>query len=88
MEGIDYDEAVRNPAMVVNGRSYAGLLEEIDARARELVSRSFGSSIEEAVSGWQDAGDICPEIKSTLEYGHQVAQELQRNEEISTLLEG
>ncbi len=88
VEGSDYDEAVRNPAMVVNGRSYAGLLEEIDARARELVSRSFGSSIEEAVSGWQDAGDICPEIKSTLEYGHQVAQELQRNEEISTLLEG
>ncbi|MEW6662877.1 MAG: magnesium chelatase subunit H [Bacillota bacterium] len=88
VEGIDYDEAIRNPARVVAGKSYADLLIEIESKASELVRRSFHSSIEEAVASMEIAGELASEIKLTLAFGHKVAQELQRGEEITALLEG
>lgn len=87
-EGLDYDEAIRNPARAVAGKAYAGLLSEMESKARELVRQSFSTSIEEAVASMKIAGEIASEIKLTLAFGHKVAQELQRSEEIAALLEG
>ncbi len=88
VEGIDYDEAIRNPARVVAGKSYASLLSEIESKARVLVRQSFNSSVEEAVASMKVPGEIASEIKLTLAFGHKVAQELQRGEEVAALLEG
>lgn len=88
VEGINYDEFIRNPGKLADGKYYAGVFSEVESKARDLVERSFNLSIEEAVESMKIAEEIASDIKLTLAFGHKVAQALQQGEEITSLLEG
>ncbi len=86
--GINYDEALRNPAALHKGRPYAAWLEEREQQGWELLKTSFDHTIEEALLLFGFSGEEQAKMAEVLRYGHAVASRLRAGREIPALLQG
>ena len=86
-EGIDYEYAIHHPDERMKGKSYAQVLEEIESESREIVEKS-SISIDEAIKASKVSESMIPEIRKTLEFGHEVSDNLVGSKEVENLVRG
>jgi len=84
-KGIDYDYAIKHPNEKHDGRSYAQVLSEIEEEAKRVVRLSF-NSLETALKSTELKGRLAKDLEETLAYGHQVASNLEKSDELGSLI--
>jgi cobaltochelatase CobN len=83
---IDYDYAISHPNENCNGRSYGRILFEIEEKAKKVIQLSL-NSLEEAVKSSEVNRNLAKELNKTLTFGLQVASNLEKSDEINSLIE-
>nr|MDO8080203.1 magnesium chelatase subunit H [Candidatus Freyarchaeota archaeon] len=83
--GIDYDYAINHPNENYNGISYGQLLSEIEEKTKNIVRLSF-NSVEAAVKFSEVKKTLVKELNKTLSFGLQVAANLEKSDEINSLI--
>ncbi len=87
-KGIDYNEMMHHPEILVDGKSYAELAREIEERARETVALALSSGVKKTIERLTAPKSFSEDAKKTLNFGVEVAQNLSRSDELGSLLRG
>ncbi|MEM3594820.1 MAG: cobaltochelatase subunit CobN, partial [Candidatus Jordarchaeaceae archaeon] len=84
--GINYDYAISHPNENHDGKSYGQIISEIEERVKNIVRLSL-DSVEEAVKISEVKGILAKELNKTLSFGLQVASNLEKSDELNSLIE-
>lgn len=83
--GINHDYALNHPNENYNGSSYGQILSEIEEKAKDIVRLSF-NSVESGIKFSEVKKPLAKELKKTLSFGLQVASDLDKSNEMDSLI--
>ncbi|MEM2145317.1 MAG: magnesium chelatase subunit H, partial [Candidatus Jordarchaeaceae archaeon] len=83
---IDYDYAISHPNENYNEKNYGQILSETEEKAKSIIRISL-NSIVEAVKSSEVNRNLAKELNKTLSFGLQVASNLEKGDEINSLIE-
>ncbi len=84
--GIDHDYALRHPNENHNGSSYGQILSEIEEKAKKIVQLSL-NSVETGLKFSEVKSSLTKDLKETLSFGLKVASDLDKSNELDSLVE-
>ncbi len=86
--GIDYDEMMRHPARIVDGKSCAQLSQDIEKQAKGVVAAALSNGDLIVPDSQNYPKELQTRLKTSLEFGISVARSLNESDEAGSLLRG